>query len=202
MITLCERLAGQDANVTTVPVSILRITRQITRFFEWTSDVADRLAFSEVFIYSSYISISMFYICISFFCICTNNLIYSCCAYVLVALVLAISMTCIYIYLMYTECDSMEGELLWWDMRFKMKIARHVNWVKKEWQPEPLLRLCLFNTKMGWSMGFIIYTVRWTHKSAPSWKKQSQFCLISAHAINFCFLIFETQLGCPSLHEL
>lgn len=45
---MCERLAGQDANVTTVPVSILRFTRQLTRFFEWTNDVADRLAFSEV----------------------------------------------------------------------------------------------------------------------------------------------------------
>ncbi|KAJ6906486.1 hypothetical protein NC652_024038 [Populus alba x Populus x berolinensis] len=48
VITLCERLAGQDANVTTVPVSILRFTRQLTGFFEWTNDVADRLAFSEV----------------------------------------------------------------------------------------------------------------------------------------------------------
>jgi len=50
VITLCERLAGQDANVTTVPVSILRFTRQLTRVFEWTNDVADRLAFSEVLI--------------------------------------------------------------------------------------------------------------------------------------------------------
>ncbi|OVA15627.1 NmrA-like [Macleaya cordata] len=48
VITLCERLAGQDANVTTVPVSVLKLTRQLTRLFEWTSDVADRLAFSEV----------------------------------------------------------------------------------------------------------------------------------------------------------
>ncbi|KAK9287152.1 hypothetical protein L1049_015563 [Liquidambar formosana] len=48
VITLCERLAGQDANVTTVPVSVLKFTRQMTRFFEWTNDVADRLAFSEV----------------------------------------------------------------------------------------------------------------------------------------------------------
>lgn len=45
---MCERLAGQDANVTMVPVSVLRFTRQLTRFFEWTNDVADRLAFSEV----------------------------------------------------------------------------------------------------------------------------------------------------------
>lgn len=48
MITLCERLAGQDANVTTVPVSVLKFTRQVTRLFEWTNDAADRLAFSEV----------------------------------------------------------------------------------------------------------------------------------------------------------
>lgn len=48
VIALCERLAGQDANVTTVPVSVLSFTRQLTRLFEWTNDVADRLAFSEV----------------------------------------------------------------------------------------------------------------------------------------------------------
>lgn len=48
VISLCERLAGQDANVTTVPVGVLRFTRQLTRFFQWTNDVADRLAFSEV----------------------------------------------------------------------------------------------------------------------------------------------------------
>jgi len=48
VIALCERLAGQDAKVTTVPVGVLRATRQITRFFQWTRDVADRLAFSEV----------------------------------------------------------------------------------------------------------------------------------------------------------
>ncbi|KVI04033.1 NAD(P)-binding domain-containing protein [Cynara cardunculus var. scolymus] len=47
VITLCERLAGQDASVTTVPVSVLKFTRQLTRCFEWTNDVADRLAFSE-----------------------------------------------------------------------------------------------------------------------------------------------------------
>lgn len=60
MITLCERLAGQDANVTTVPVSILRLTRQLTRLFEWTNDVADRLAFSEV-IYFLFHFVSLFY---------------------------------------------------------------------------------------------------------------------------------------------
>ncbi|XP_015893109.3 protein HIGH CHLOROPHYLL FLUORESCENCE PHENOTYPE 244, chloroplastic isoform X2 [Ziziphus jujuba] len=59
VITLCERLAGQDANVTTVPVSILRFTRQLTRLFEWTNDVADRLAFSEVLTSDAVFSVPM-----------------------------------------------------------------------------------------------------------------------------------------------
>ncbi|KAG6545117.1 hypothetical protein Mapa_013441 [Marchantia paleacea] len=48
VISLCERLAGQDAKVTTVPVGVLKTTRILTRLFQWTTDVADRLAFSEV----------------------------------------------------------------------------------------------------------------------------------------------------------
>ncbi|RVX12069.1 Uncharacterized protein ycf39 [Vitis vinifera] len=59
VITLCERLAGQDANVTTVPVSVLKLTRQLTRLFEWTNDVADRLAFSEVLTSDTVFSTSM-----------------------------------------------------------------------------------------------------------------------------------------------
>ncbi|KAK3195759.1 hypothetical protein Dsin_027069 [Dipteronia sinensis] len=59
VITLCERLAGQDANVTTVPVSVLRFTRQLTRFFQWTNDVADRLAFSEVLTSDTVFSVPM-----------------------------------------------------------------------------------------------------------------------------------------------
>ncbi|RZC67346.1 hypothetical protein C5167_011036 [Papaver somniferum] len=59
VITLCERLAGQDANVTTVPVSVLKFTRQLTRLFEWTSDVADRLGFSEVLTSDTVFSVPM-----------------------------------------------------------------------------------------------------------------------------------------------
>lgn len=59
VITLCERLAGEDANVTTVPVSVLKFTRQLTRLFEWTSDVADRLAFSEVLTSDTVFSVPM-----------------------------------------------------------------------------------------------------------------------------------------------
>ncbi|KAL1818820.1 hypothetical protein ACET3Z_013689 [Daucus carota] len=59
VIALCERLGGQDANVTTVPVSVLKLTRQLTRLFEWTSDVADRLAFSEVLSSDTVFSVPM-----------------------------------------------------------------------------------------------------------------------------------------------
>ncbi|KAL2608617.1 hypothetical protein R1flu_027190 [Riccia fluitans] len=48
VISLCERLAGQDAKITTVPIGVLKTTRLLTRLFQWTTDVADRLAFSEV----------------------------------------------------------------------------------------------------------------------------------------------------------
>lgn len=59
VITLCERFAGQEANITTVPVSVLRVTRQLTRLFEWTNDVADRLAFSEVLSSDTVFSVPM-----------------------------------------------------------------------------------------------------------------------------------------------
>lgn len=59
VIALCERLAGQDAKVTTVPVGVLKFTRQLTRFFQWTTDVADRLAFSEVLTGSNVFSAPM-----------------------------------------------------------------------------------------------------------------------------------------------
>ncbi|KAK8518664.1 hypothetical protein V6N13_018057 [Hibiscus sabdariffa] len=57
VIALCERLAGQDANIATVPVTILRFTRRRTRFFEWTNNVADGLAFSEVINDRSFLSL-------------------------------------------------------------------------------------------------------------------------------------------------
>lgn len=48
VIGLCERYAGADAKVTKVPLWWLKGTRALTTFFQWTSDVSDRLAFSEV----------------------------------------------------------------------------------------------------------------------------------------------------------
>ncbi|KAH8967758.1 hypothetical protein BDL97_03G093400 [Sphagnum fallax] len=59
VISLCERLAGQNAKVTTVPVGVLKFTRMLTRLFQWTADVSDRLAFSEVLTGDDVFSASM-----------------------------------------------------------------------------------------------------------------------------------------------
>uniref|UniRef100_A0A7S2BBM5 NmrA-like domain-containing protein n=2 Tax=Pycnococcus provasolii TaxID=41880 RepID=A0A7S2BBM5_9CHLO len=48
VIALCEKLAGASANVSKVPVSVLRTAKAITGVFQWTGDAADRLAFAEV----------------------------------------------------------------------------------------------------------------------------------------------------------
>jgi hypothetical protein len=48
IISFCERQSGKEAKVTTVPLSIIRLVRQVLRFFEWSWNAADRLAFTEV----------------------------------------------------------------------------------------------------------------------------------------------------------
>ncbi|MEL6350147.1 MAG: SDR family oxidoreductase [Cyanobacteria bacterium J06627_28] len=48
IIRLCERLAEQNANVSQMPPALLRAIRKIAAFFQWTWDLADRLAFTEV----------------------------------------------------------------------------------------------------------------------------------------------------------
>lgn len=48
IISLCERLSGQEARVTRMPINLLRTVRRVSRFFQWGWNVADRLAFTEV----------------------------------------------------------------------------------------------------------------------------------------------------------
>ncbi len=48
IIRLCERLSGREAKVSRLPLGLLRATRHATRFFEWTWNIAERLAFAEV----------------------------------------------------------------------------------------------------------------------------------------------------------
>ncbi|MDB9529274.1 SDR family oxidoreductase [Oscillatoria sp. CS-180] len=59
IIRLCERLTGQDARVSRMPLGLLRSVQKITSFFEWGWNVADRLAFTEVVVGSEPLTASM-----------------------------------------------------------------------------------------------------------------------------------------------
>jgi hypothetical protein len=48
VIQLCEKLANCDANVSNVPLGVLKAARGFLKSFQWASDAADRLAFAEV----------------------------------------------------------------------------------------------------------------------------------------------------------
>ena len=48
IVRLCERLSGKEAKITRTPDALLQATRQFAKFFQWSWNVADRLAFSEV----------------------------------------------------------------------------------------------------------------------------------------------------------
>ncbi len=48
IIRLCERLSGKEARITRTPTSVLRFVGQVTRFFQWTLNISERLAFAEV----------------------------------------------------------------------------------------------------------------------------------------------------------
>jgi uncharacterized protein YbjT (DUF2867 family) len=48
IIGFCERQSGKEAKITNVPLAIIRVLRQTLRFFEWSWNASDRLAFTEV----------------------------------------------------------------------------------------------------------------------------------------------------------
>lgn len=49
IISLCERLSGETARISRVSLTVLRLMRRVTRFFQWGQNTADRLSFAEVF---------------------------------------------------------------------------------------------------------------------------------------------------------
>ncbi|MEB3312107.1 MAG: SDR family oxidoreductase [Snowella sp.] len=48
IIKLCEQLSNREAKISRVPIGLLRFMRSFTRFFQWTYNISDRLAFAEV----------------------------------------------------------------------------------------------------------------------------------------------------------
>jgi len=48
IINFCEKLSGKEAKITRSPLGLLRFMRRLARFFQWTQNAGDRLAFVEV----------------------------------------------------------------------------------------------------------------------------------------------------------
>ncbi|MDJ0799222.1 MAG: SDR family oxidoreductase [Calothrix sp. MO_167.B12] len=48
IIGICKRLSEKEAKITRMPINLLRAVGSCLRFFQWSWNVADRLAFTEV----------------------------------------------------------------------------------------------------------------------------------------------------------
>jgi uncharacterized protein YbjT (DUF2867 family) len=48
IIEVCERLSGKEGKIWRLPMGLLRFMRGISRCFQWTYNISDRLAFAEV----------------------------------------------------------------------------------------------------------------------------------------------------------
>lgn len=48
IIEICEKLSGQRCKVSYVPINFLRFARECMKFFQWTWNISERLAFTEV----------------------------------------------------------------------------------------------------------------------------------------------------------
>nr|YP_009392467.1 hypothetical protein [Caloglossa monosticha]ARW61029.1 hypothetical protein [Caloglossa monosticha] len=59
VISLCEKISGKQAKITTIPVYLLKSLRQVTKLFQWTWNISDRLAFIEILSQSKGFNTSM-----------------------------------------------------------------------------------------------------------------------------------------------
>ncbi len=59
IIELCEKLSGQKSRISTIPIFTLQFMRKFTKFFQWSWNISERLAFTNMLIEKKSFDISM-----------------------------------------------------------------------------------------------------------------------------------------------
>jgi uncharacterized protein YbjT (DUF2867 family) len=59
IIELCERLSGQKSKISKIPMFFLLFLRQLTKFFQWTAGISERLAFTNLLAEKQTLALSM-----------------------------------------------------------------------------------------------------------------------------------------------
>nr|YP_009295999.1 hypothetical protein Schiz_051 [Schizymenia dubyi]AOM64934.1 hypothetical protein Schiz_051 [Schizymenia dubyi] len=63
IIALCEKLSGQRSKISKIPIYLLKFSRQLTNLFQWSWNISERLAFTEILAKGDIFNTSMDEVC-------------------------------------------------------------------------------------------------------------------------------------------